>query len=582
MSDSTRHLSLRLIREFLLPYRMRFFIGVVCMIFVAAMTAGQAYLLQPVVDDVFMKRDPTMLTVLPLLVIVVAVTKGMAAYGQWFIMNATGQRIICDMQMRLYAHLVRTDIAFFTRNASGALISRFTNDIYAMRNTVTRVFTGVARDVVTLFFLVGVMFYHSWILSLVVFVVFPIGIYPIVRLGKRMRKVARGIQHQLADYTNRLDESFQGIRVIKAYQREEYEIQRNRENIENIYGLYHKAAKISALSSPVMEMLGGIAIAVVIFYAGKQEFSSEGGGVSVGALTSFIAAFLLAYRPMKSLSTLNTVLQEGLASAQRLFTMLDMQPAVVDIKGAKRIKLKPGQTDISFNDVGFSYQDGTSALNGLSFSMKAGEKIALVGPSGGGKSTILNLLLRFYDPQYGQVIFGGHDIKEMTIDSLRKHISIVSQEVVLFDDTVAANIAFGDRKASQKAIEKAAKAAAAHEFITALPEGYKTKVGPNGITLSGGQRQRLAIARAFLTDAPVLLLDEATSALDPVSEKHIQTGLEHLMEGRTTIMIAHRLSTVKNADTLFVVKAGEIVESGTHEGLLRKKGEYSRLYQELL
>jgi ATP-binding cassette, subfamily B, bacterial MsbA len=575
--DNSLYLMRRLFNGFMRPYLKKILAAMVLMVIVALCVVAQAKLIEPTIDKIFLNKDSQMLYWIVGAVVVIALIHGAAAYGQSFIMRCLGQKIVIDMQLALYRHILGSDLAYFGKDASGKIISRFTNDIQLLRMSVSTVMVGIIKELLTFVGLVGVMFYQDITLSLVVLIFFPFGIYPILKLGRKMRKVAHGIQEELGSFTVRLDESFKGIRVIKAYQQEQAEVQRAETMLGKLYKLYVKAARIQAASSPIMEILGGVAFASVIWYGGSQVIA---GGTTPGKFFSFLGAVLMAYRPLKVVSSLSTGLQEGLASARRLFMLLDEPPLVVNMQNAMPVHFGK-ESVIKFHDVHFQYAPKKPALQGVELMVQAGKKIALVGPSGGGKSTIMNLMLRFYDPDQGTITIDNHQIKHATIESLRQHMAVVSQEVFLFDGTVAQNIAYGKPGASQTDIVRAATAAAADEFIQELPNKYETMVGEGGLTLSGGQRQRIAIARAILKDAPILLLDEATSALDPISERKIQTALNHLMEGRTSLVIAHRLSTVMNADIIYVLKKGKVVESGSHVELLANAGEYSRLYKGL-
>ncbi|HZT52332.1 MAG TPA: ABC transporter transmembrane domain-containing protein, partial [Stellaceae bacterium] len=494
-------------------------------------------------------------------------------YAQAVLMTTVGQRVVADIQLKLFARLMRADLAFFHANPTGALISRFTNDANMLRSAATNVLAGLGKEAVTAAFLVALMFYQDWLLALVAFVAFPLALRPMLRLGRRMRAVSADTQAELGQFTTLLDQTFQGARHVKAYGMEAYETRRAGRLIESLFRLVERAARTRSVASPLMETLGGIAVGAVILYGGHQVIA---GVRTPGTFFSFVTALLLAYQPVKNLASLNLNLQEGLAAAQRIFAVLDIEPAIREKPHAPALAVAGGE--IRFEDVRFVYPNGTEALAGASLVVPAGRTVALVGASGAGKSTILNLVPRFYDVSGGAVRIDGVDVRDVTLASLRAAVALVSQEVSLFDDTVRANIAYGRFGASDAEVVAAAKAAAADAFIAALPQGYDTPVGEHGVKLSGGQRQRIAIARAMLKNAPILLLDEATSALDTGSERQVQAALKALMRGRTTVVIAHRLSTVIDADLIHVIDRGRVVESGTHAELLRRDGAYARLY----
>jgi subfamily B ATP-binding cassette protein MsbA len=574
--ESSSYLIKRLLGTYIGPYKNRLLMAILCMMLVAATTGAVAWILQPVIDDIFVNKDRSKLIIIAVGVFAIFVVRGLATYGQDYLMQCFGQRIITDMQTELYKHLLYSDLALLSGESSGKTISRFTNDISRLRASTIIITTGLSKELLTLIALVGVMFFQSFTLAVIAFTAFPVAIYPIIRLGKKMRKISNKTQDQLGDFTVRLDETFKGARVIKAYRQEKFEITRATASIEKIYHLFTRAARNQAATSPLMETVGGAAIAAVILYGGSQVINDA---MTSGQFVSFITAVMAAYKPAKTLSGMNSNLQEGLAAARRVFALLDVKPKITDKENA--VALPGNAHNISFDNVKFSYDAKKSALNGVSFDVPNGKTIALVGPSGGGKSTIMNLVLRFYDPDDGVIKVEGVDIKDVTLASLRGSIAFVSQDITLFDDTVAANIAYGRPEASMEEIRKAAIDAAADEFISELPDGYNAMIGQGGMTLSGGQRQRISIARAMLKNAPILLLDEATSALDPISEKKIQKALERLMQGRTTIVIAHRLTTVENSDLIYVIKGGKVVESGVHKELIGQGGEYSRLYKGL-
>lgn len=544
------------------------------MVVVATSTAALAWLMDPVVNKVFVERRADLLWLVGGGVFASFLFKGIAAYFQTVIMTRVGQTILTDLQNRLFQHILAMDLAFFATHKTGALISRLTTDINSMRQAVSTALTGLGREVLSVIFLIGVMFYQDWILATIAFVAFPPAVIGVTGIGRRLRKVTANTQAQTGTFMTLAEQSFTGIRVVKAYGLETYENARIKEITTTIRNLIIGAERVKAIASPLMETFGGVAVTIIIVYGGWRVIE---GVTSAGAFFSFITALLMAYRPMKALANANAQVNEGLAGADRLYAMLDITPVVADHPGAKELVMREGKVEVE--GVSFSYGEGVAALNDLSFTAEAGKTTALVGPSGAGKSTIFNLLLRFYEANSGRVLIDGQSIADVTLASLRQSIAFVGQDVVLFDDTVRANIGYGKPGADLDAVEAAAKAAGAHDFILALPQGYDTVVGERGQSLSGGQRQRIAIARALLKDAPILLLDEATSALDTETERQVQAALERLMQGRTTIVIAHRLSTIARADKICVIDQGGVSDQGRHDELLARGGLYRRLYQ---
>ncbi|MFN4312612.1 MAG: ABC transporter ATP-binding protein [Ferrovibrio sp.] len=560
----------RLLLEQVRPHIGSLFLALVSMMVVAAMTAATAWLLKPAIDQVFTERDPYWTMMVPLLVVAVVVIKAVAAYFEGTLMTQFGERIIADTQIRMYGHMIRADLAWLHEMHSGKLIASFLYDAGLLREAVSKALTGIVKDTLSLIFLTGVMFAMNWQLALIVCVIFPFVGLTTRRLGKKARKGSARSQQETGKLTTILSETFEGARMVKAYGMEQREVERARQSVEARLGHIMKVVRARAAASPATEALGGIAVAVVIYIGGISET------LTLGTLTAFIYAALSAYQPLKALANLNTALQEGLAAAERIFGLLDIKPKITEAADAKPLAIAGGE--IRLEQVSFRYNADKTALQDISLVVPRGRKAALVGASGAGKSTLLNLVPRFYDASAGRVLIDGQDVRTVTLDSLRRSVALVSQELTLFDDTIRANIAYGRPEAGQDEIEAAARHAAAHDFIMALPQGYDTLVGENGVRLSGGQRQRIAIARAMLRDAPILLLDEATSALDTESERLIQTALSELMRGRTTLVIAHRLSTVIDADMIFVLDHGRLVEQGNHVELLARNGAYARLY----
>ncbi|MET0155515.1 MAG: ABC transporter ATP-binding protein [Rickettsiales bacterium] len=575
--DAPLTMALRVARTYLWPHKWAFALAFICMAAISGMTGFQAYLIEPVIEKVFVEKDRQLLFIIAGAVAATSVVKGASAYGNRYIMTYLSQRIAVDMRRDLYRHLVTHDYAFIVSESSGKRVSRFSNDVLALKAAVAGVAFGFLKESLTMVVLVGVMFYQNWQFSLITFAAFPLTVYPILRLSKRIRKIFFSTQEIMAAYIERLTETLHNIVVIKATRQEGREIARADATLARLLAQHKKSARIQALASPMMEILTGCAISAVICYGGLSVME---GTTTSGKFSSFIAAALMAYKPAKSLTGLSSIVQEGLAAAGRLFSVLDVKPAMTAPVSA--VPVPPdGEPIVEFRNVGFSYPGcNLPAVSGINLSLRSGETVALVGESGSGKSTLTHLLLRLYDPTEGDMLLRGVNMRYADPDDVRRHIAYVSQQPLLFDASVEENIAYARPGAGAEEIEEAAKNAAADGFIRAMPEGYASRIGENGFMLSGGQRQRLSLARALLQRAPLLVLDEATSALDAASERQVTDALRRHASDRATVVIAHRLSTVRHADRIVVMQKGRVVEEGTHDALLAKNGAYAELYRQ--
>jgi subfamily B ATP-binding cassette protein MsbA len=590
----------RLLR-FVHPYRARFAFAILCMFVFAATSAAYATLMGPLLAFLFTQETGSfsslekflpsgldfsaalaaadrsqILAVLPWVIVGVSLVKGAAAFGQFYLMGMLGQRVVVDLRKALFDHLLGLSPAFFTRRHSGDLMSRFAADIGAVEVAITNSIASYLRDGLTVVVMLATLFYLDWQMSLVVFGVIPITLVPVVRLGQRLKKATAQGQASIGQISEMVQETVSGIRVVQAFGMEGWESGRFDEANRKWLRIQRRSFLVRAFSSPLMEVMAAAGLAFVIAWVGPKIFS---GALPAAKLLSFIAAVIQLYQPVKQLGRVSQMALQGAAAGDRVFEILDTATAVPD-SGTR--DLAPFSRVIRYQAVSFAYGDAP-VLHGLDLDIHKGEVVALVGGSGGGKTTVANLLPRFWDPTGGRITIDGHDLREVTLRSLRAQLALVTQDTVLFNDTIRNNIAYGSPDIPLADVERAARMAQAHEFIVAMPQGYDTRVGEKGTLLSGGQRQRLAIARAFLKDAPILILDEATSALDAESEREVQRALEQLMglgsEGhRTTLVIAHRLSTIRGADRIVVLSQGRVIEEGRHAELLAKGGEYARLH----
>ncbi len=563
----------RLLKQYVLRYKFRLLLAILFMVVGAVTTAATAFLMKPIVDEVFFEKNPEIVFYTTIAVVVIFTIRGMSTYGQAYYMQWVGNRVVADIQKSLFKKLISADLAWFHENSTGQLITRFVYDTNLLRAGSTQALVAFTKDSLTAIFLVGSLFYYDWKMALIIFIALPPGAIAIRQVGKLARKASRRVLEQTGSFSTFLEEAFRGIRVIKAYSREEQTREKGRKEIEHRFKYQFKAMRIQATSSPIVETISGVMIAAVIYYGATRVTAGE---TTPGTFFAFITAVMLAYQPIKSIAKIAPQIQNSLAAAQRIFDLLDLVDEVVEKPSATPLELHKGE--IEFQSVAFSYANEAPVLKDISLKVPAGKRVALVGPSGGGKSTILNLMPRFYDVSRGAIKVDGQDVRDVTLKSLREKCALVSQDIFLFDETIRVNIAYGREGASDEDIENAAKSAAIHDFIVSLPDGYETSVGNDGVRLSGGQKQRIAIARAMLKDAPILLLDEATSALDAEAERKVQIALTHLMKNRTSVVIAHRLATILDADIIYVVVAGEIAEFGSHSELMMKNGVYAELY----
>lgn len=574
--SKTLAVSTRTFSVYIKPFLGLILLGILANLIIAGAAGALPWFIQQAVDSVFVNGDRSMLVIIPLGVVIMSVVRGGATYLSNVILNYVGQKITARLQLKIYENIIKADLETLGDSHTGNYIAIFLNDAKLMANTLNQTLINLFRHFFTLIVLTGMMFSLNWKLaSIYVIIVMPAGILSMRRLGKVTRKASHQGLTETGLLSRLISETIKGIRVVKAYAGEKLEAKNADRVINRVLEFTMRSVRAKSASSPIVESLAGIAVAGIIFWGGSQSFK---GNLTAGEFMGFISALLLAYQPLRSVANLPVVLQEGVAAGLRVFDIIDKPIEIKNKPEATELKISRG--GIGFKNVSFAYGNrDVAALDGISIDINPGETVALVGPSGAGKSTLLNLVLRFYDPVSGSIEIDGQDIQNVTIESLRASTALVTQEPFLFDDTIAANIAYGQNNASQKDIEKAAKSAAAHDFISVLPEGYNTRCGEGGMQLSGGQRQRIAIARAMVKDTPILLLDEATSALDNKAEKEVQKALTYLMQDRTSLVVAHRLSTIINADRIYVINQGKVVQSGSHEELSKAKGLYAELYK---
>ena len=561
----------RLINNYLLNHKITIFIALIMMIISAGATGLHAWLVQPALDEVLINGNKDMLFLIPIAIILVTLCKGLATYTHSYQMSKVAHSVIAKLQAQMFEKLMYLNLTYFNDSKSGNLISRLINDTYYLRMAIVKSVTAVIKDILVIIFLLGNMFYQSWSLTLFAFFAFPLAIWPIRKIGKSIRKITYEIQNEIAKFSNVLSESIKGIRQVKAYNREEFEKKRAFNNIEYIKRNFIRSAFISNRLSPLMEFIGSLAVAVSIYAGGVFVLNET---MTTGQFMSFLVSLLLAYQPVKALGNLNISVQEGLAGAERIFSLLDTSKD----KSEKHIESKNINLDgnIEFNNINFSFEE-INILKSINLTIESGKKTAFVGLSGSGKSTLINLLLRFYDNYTGDIKIDNHDIKSMSLFDLRENISLITQETLLFNESILDNIRYGNISSSDKDIEEISRLSGVSKFADELPEKLHTVVGESGIKLSGGQRQRIAIARALIKNAPILVMDEATSSLDNLTEREIQKALDELMKDKTTIIIAHRLSTIKDADIIFTIDNGKIENKGNHEHLMENSAVYKKL-----
>ena len=565
----------RLFKDSIRPYSFKLLSSLFFMVIIALSTGATAWLLDPAIDKIFLEKDESMLLLIPIAIILTLFVKSIATYIQIIILNGVAQNIIADTQIKLFKKIINADLAWIHKIHSAKIISNFLYDVTLLQDSVSSSLANGVKDILTLICLVGVMYYQDWQLATISIIAFPLVGVLTRRLGKRIKKASTETQEETGVLASILSENLDGTRIVKAYQQEKQEIIKLKGSVFRRMQKILKGINARGAASPFAEFLAGFGIAGALYYAGLRGLQGE---LALNEFVSFLGAMMLAFQPLRRLAQINATLQEGFAAAIRVFSLLDQKSLINEIKNAPDLTIK--KSDITLVNVTLSYEGQlNSALKEVNIHIPHGKTTALVGPSGSGKSSILNLIPRFYDPDSGNVKIDNQDIKHQTISSLRSSIALVSQEPILFDMSIHDNIRYGRPEATKEEVIKAAQSAAAHDFITQLPNQYETVVGEKGYSLSGGQKQRLSIARAFLKNSPILLLDEATSSLDAESEHLVQKAISTLMKDRTTLVIAHRLSTIINSDQIIVLDSGKISELGTHKELIEKDGIYKKLYE---
>jgi len=548
-------------------------IAILCMLATAALNSSIAYMVKPVLDDIFINKRWLMLRFLPVILLVLYFLKGAFTYAQNYLMMFIGEQVVMSLRNELFAHIHSLSMDFFTKRSTGLIMARINSDVVLVQRAITNSLADLLREPLNVIGYMAVMFYCNWLWAILAILVLPFVALLIGKLGYKLRRITRKVQQKIADLNVILHETLSGVFIVKAFHMEEQEVERYSQENRRYFNEQMRAGRVMVLSAPLMELIGSIGIAFIVWFGGAQVIA---GKSTPGNFFSFMAALLMMYAPIKKLTQVNNDTQQGIAASGRIFEFLDEQPSVQEAEDA--VEIPAIKQYIEYRNVSFQYEKQI-VLHDINLKVTRGEIVAIVGASGAGKTTMLNLLPRFYEATSGSILIDGQDIRNATLRSLRQQIGIVTQETILFNETVKNNILYGNPSASEEHLLEAAQAALAHEFITQMPEGYDTRIGERGVKLSGGQKQRIAIARAILKNSPIMILDEATSSLDSKSEALVQKALDNLMRDRTTFIIAHRLSTVRGAHRIVVLNKGEIMEIGDHASLLAQKGIYAHLYQ---